>query len=166
MLEDKNGNIWFGSGPMAFEGISLYDGKSITNFKPKNETWIRNMFEDKNGTIWIGTRHYGTCRYDGKIFTYFTEKEGVGTAMLEDKAGNIWFCGEEKLGTVESVGGIWQYDGKRYKNFASVDGLGNYFVWSIIEDKDGNIWIGTRNTGLCRYNGKTFTDFSDNTANK
>jgi len=47
-FEDKNGNLWFGSGPMAFEGICFYDGKSLINFKPKKEKWIRKIIEDKN----------------------------------------------------------------------------------------------------------------------
>lgn len=47
MLEDTNGNLWFGSGPMAFEGIASYDGKSLINFKPQNEGWIRKIVEDK-----------------------------------------------------------------------------------------------------------------------
>ena len=33
------------------------------------------------------------------------------------------------------------------------------------EDKSGNIWVGTNNTGLYRFDGKTFTDFSE-TASK
>lgn len=161
MLQDKNGNIWFGSGPHAFEGICLYDGKSLTNFKPKDEGWVRNMLEDKKGNIWFGTRHYGACRYDGTSFTYFEEKKDIGNPMLEDKAGNIWFGGGEKPNTIESDGGIWRYDGKSYKNFNSNDGLGKYSVWSISEDKTGNIWVGTRNNGLYRYDGKTFISFSE-----
>lgn len=161
MLEDKNGNIWFGSGPMAFEGICLFDGKTLSNFKPKDEGWIRNMFEDNNGNIWLGTRHFGACLYDGKTFSWFTEKEGIGNPMLEDKAGNIWFAGGEKLNTTESDGGIWCYDGKSFKNFSTKDGLGNYSVFSMVEDKAGNIWVGTRNTGLYRYDGKIFTGFTE-----
>lgn len=161
MMQDKNGNIWFGSGPMAFEGICLYDGKSLVSFKPKDEGWIRNILEDKNGNIWFGTRHYGACRYDGKSFTYFTEKEDIGNPMLEDKSGNLWFAGGEKLNTVQSDGGIWRYDGKDYQNFNTKDGLGNYSVWSILEDKAGNIWVGTRNNGLYRYDGKSFASFSE-----
>lgn len=161
MLQDKSGNIWFGSGPMAFEGICLYDGKILTNFKPKDEGWIRNILEDRNGNIWFGTRHYGACRYDGKTFTYFIDKEGIGNPLLQDKVGNIWFGGGEKLNTIESDGGIWCYDGKSYRNFHTKDGLGEYSVWSMIEDKGGNIWVGTRNNGLYRYDGSCFTSFSE-----
>jgi ligand-binding sensor domain-containing protein len=160
MLQDNKGNIWFGSGPLAFEGIAMYNGKSLVNFKPKDETWIRNMFQDKNGDIWFGTRHYGTCRYNGSDFTFVTEK-GVGNAMLQDKAGNIWFAGGEKLNTVESEDGIWCYDGKAYKNFSTKDGLGIYAVYVFLEDGASNIWIGTRNNRLYRYDGKSFSCFSE-----
>jgi ligand-binding sensor domain-containing protein len=161
MLQDRAGRVWFGSGPHAFEGICLYDGTTLTHFKPKNEGWIRNMLEDKNGTIWFGTRHYGTWRYDGTRLTPFAGKEGIGSPMLEDRAGNLWFGGEEKLSSVESEGGIWRYDGKAFTNFTTRDGLSKYFVWSMTEDRAGNIWIGTRNNGLSLYDGKSFTSFSE-----
>ncbi|MBT1709107.1 hypothetical protein KK062_12770 [Fulvivirgaceae bacterium PWU5] len=32
-------------------------------------------------------------------------------------------------------------------------------VWSLLEDKAGNIWLGTRNTGLCRFDGKALVGF-------
>jgi ligand-binding sensor domain-containing protein len=161
MLQDKNGNLWFGSGPMAFEGICLYDGKSITNFKPKNEGWIRNLLEDKNGKIWTANRHNGLCVYDGKSFNHFAEKEvfnetGTG-AIVEDKDGNIWFSSLGK----EEDGGIWRFDGKTFKNWTVKDGLTNPSVFFMMTDKADNLWIGTRNTGLYRYDGKTFTAFSD-----
>lgn len=74
MFQDKNGNIWFGSEPMAFEGICRYDGKSLVNFKPKEEGWIRNIIEDINGNIWFGTRRYGACCYDGKTLLILVRK--------------------------------------------------------------------------------------------
>lgn len=30
----------------------------------------------------------------------------------------------------------------------------------MLEDKSGKIWIGTRNIGLYRFDGKTFSGFS------
>ncbi len=162
MIEDKNGNIWFGSGMLpGGEGICCYDGKSLISFKPNGDGWIRYMLEDKAGNIWLGTRHNGNWIYDGKNFTKYTEKERIGAPGLLDKAGNIWFCGEENKNGYNGEGGIWRYDGKSFKNFSEKDGLGNYSVWCMFEDRDGNIWAGTRNTGLYRYDGKKFVSFSE-----
>lgn len=81
--------------------------------------------------------------------------------MLEDKNGNIWFAGTEKPGTVESVDGIWRYNDKGYTNFNTKDGLGKYFVWSMVEDRAGNIWFGNRNSEFFQYDGKSFVRFSE-----
>jgi len=32
---------------------------------------------------------------------------------------------------------------------------------SILENKNGNLWFGTRNHGICRYDEKTFTNFTE-----
>ena len=57
--------------------------------------------------------------------------------------------------------GVWRYDGKSFSNFTTKDGLINNSVFSVLEDRSGNLWFGTRNGGLSRYDGKTFTSFSE-----
>lgn len=162
MLEDKDGTIWLGSGMIpGDEGICRYYPASgeIKAFKPNGNGWIRYMTEDKNGNIWIGTRHEGIWRYDGKTFSRFLAGYDIGLSALVDKTGNVWFSGGEKNGYLND-GSIWRYDGKSLQKI-SEDSLGGYSVWCMIEDKAGNIWFGTRNVGLYRYDGKTFTRFSE-----
>jgi ligand-binding sensor domain-containing protein len=165
MFEDKNGNMWFGSGPMAFEGIAFFDGKTLTKFKPQNEGWIRKITEDKQGTILFATRHIGMLTYDGKHFTSYSQpqnliKDLINT-VLADSKGNIWYGSDYTNDNDPTTGGLWKFDGKSFVEFTKKDGLGNTSVTFILEAKNGNIWVGTRNCGLYRYNGKTFETFSE-----
>jgi hypothetical protein len=54
---------------------------------------------------------------------------------------------------------VWRYDGKTFKNFSTKDGLSHYGVWSLLEDKAGNIWVGTRNTAYADLMGKLLLFF-------
>lgn len=65
---------------------------------------------------------------------------------MQDKNGNIWF------GTTEN--GLYQYDGKSFRQFLNTDGLISNSINDIVEDKDGKIWIGTK-VGVCVYDPST-----------
>src|SRR5678810_1123243 len=119
------------------EGVSRYDGKSLTNLKVNGKDWAYPALLEKNGNIWFNNWN-GAYRYDGKSFN---KKDGLSngpvTKIIEDKDGNLWFGGAGR--------GICRYDGKTFTCFTSKDGLINNDVWSILEDRDGNLWVGTRN---------------------
>ena len=53
------------------------------------------------------------------------------------------------------------YDGKSFIDYSGKDGLCNVFLRRVIKGKDGNIWFNCDKNGLCRYDGKTFTDFME-----
>ena len=40
-------------------------------------------------------------------------------------------------------------------------GMASSYVWSILEDKSGNIWFGTDGGGASKYDGKSFTHFTE-----
>ena len=156
MLQDKTGNIWFGT---EGGGAMRYDGKSFTNFTDKdglanNVVW--SILEDKAGNIWFGTNG-GVSSYNGKSFTNFTDKEGLTNnvvwSILEDKSGNLWF------GTYG--GGVSRYDGTSFTNFTNKQGLADNVILSILEDKTGSLWFGTNSGGVSKYDGKSFTNFTD-----
>jgi ligand-binding sensor domain-containing protein len=132
--------------------------------------------KDKKGNLWIGTQSLGVCRYDGKSFTWFTGKGLCGCAvrcLFEDKSGNLWF-GNNDFGN--NGGGLFRYDGKALSNFTVEKVLNNEVfvkslksyaksdnlarVWTINEDNNGDIWIGTMNGGAWRYDGQVFTNYT------
>jgi ligand-binding sensor domain-containing protein len=152
MLEDGNGVVWFASGmPPGGEGVIRFDGKSLRGEKPNGDGWIRTMVREGNGTLWFGGRHNGNFTFDGKAFGVFKEKTGIGAPLLADSKGNLWFAGGEHDNGYSGINGIWLYDDKAFKNFGPQDGLGDYGVWLILEDRAGRIWVGTRNNGLYRF---------------
>jgi ligand-binding sensor domain-containing protein len=83
------------------------------------------------------------------IKTIGDPKYGNVQCSLQDQAGNLWF------GTTEN--GLYKYDGKTFSRFLVADGLNSNGVYSLLEDKDGKIWIGTE-AGLCLYDGRTFSE--------
>ena len=155
VLEDNNGNIWFGG--RGTSGVFSFDGKNLTNYKPDGENWLSPMLQDKSGKIWFSTRtskNSGLFYYDGKIFNRFGQGEfsDFFFSIEEDSAGNLWFCNGKN-------GGATFYDGKSFINYTAKDGLGAKLARSILKDEDGNIWFSSQDNKLCRYDGKTFISF-------
>lgn len=161
MLEDKDGNIWFGG--RGNDGVYRYDGKSVTQIKlpvlfqdgpkPRPTTWAWPQLQDKNGNIWF-SNWGGAYRFDGSSFTTFTKKDGLPGAVsriIEDKKGKLWFGGD----------GLSRFDGKSFKTFNPKEGLAQPGIWSVLEDKTGNFWVGTRETGLYLFDGETFNAYSE-----
>ena len=165
IVQDKKGNIWFASGFAQNDGICCYDGKSITAFKPDGVSSFRSIMEGKDGILYFLNTFHGVYSYDGKTFTNFTQKIGMTNdsivSMKQDKAGNFWFGLSSENMKNGGGGGLWRYDGTALKLFTTKEGLSHNCVFCITEDRDRNIWFGTRNTGLCRYDGKTFTDYTE-----
>ncbi len=161
MLEDRAGNLWFGS--RTNEGVFRYDGKSLTRLKlevlyqngpsPKPLAWGWPQVQDRSGNIWFSSWG-GAYRYNGQSFTAFSKAEGlpgIVTRIVEDKNGYLWFGGD----------GLCRYDGKTFRCFGARDGLNTSGVWSILEDKTGNLWVGTRETGLFLFDGNRFIPYSE-----
>lgn len=165
LLEDREGNLWFG---VWGEGVYCYDGKIFTNFLNNNapEKDFPSFLQKDNQPFNLGN-------HDQLILD-----------ILQDQNGNIWFSSW-------NGGGVWRYDGKSFKNYlpsadyyldnedgrsidkknqpieppifynSSQDSISDDMIFSISEDKAGNLWFATRRHGACRYDGKSFVSFRE-----
>jgi len=150
VYEDRAGNIWFG----ANGGVSRYDpSAALTGGKS-----FRNYIMDRNIVIEDST---------GKFHPNISSGSNGVYPILEDKTGKIWFGTSGNTfvcdpSSATAAAPLWA-GGKKFSVVADKDGRVFTNVWSIIEDKRGNIWLG--GDGLWRYNasagGGTFTHFSD-----
>jgi ligand-binding sensor domain-containing protein len=171
ILEDKNGNLWFGTDGA---GVCKYNPSAAKNGKKKFtlittkdglcDNSIVCIIEDKEGNLWFSSRFGGLSRYNpsattaaGKSFTNFTVAKGdIGDnevwTMHEDRAGNIWFSSEGY--------GMYRFKDNQLSHFGKEEGLPIRAVQSIFEDTQGRLWVGGGNDGLHFFDGKRFTQVS------
>ncbi len=139
-MQDKAGNIWFGT---RGNGVSKFDGNSFTNYTTAqglagNDVW--SIVQDKAGNIWFGTHGGGASRYDGNSFTNYTTAQGLPSnlvsSILQDKNGNLWIGSDGE--------GVSKYDGKKITTYTKEQGLADNRISIIAEDTTRNIiWFGT-----------------------
>lgn len=142
MIYGKNGHLWFGSG----NGLSRYDGKSITTFKTGQGMMANEVVcieEDSRGIIWLGIYEKGLSRFDGSSFTHFTPAQGLVNntvwSIHEDKEGVIWLA---------TRGGLSRFDGNTFINFTKEQGLHDNKLSVVTQDRFGNLLIGSWGGGI------------------
>ena len=151
---DKEGNLWIGTQA----GLSLFDEKQKTYvpFKPEvfQGKFIYEIYEQQSGELWFclmnsdSLYHYHPAtgklqgyKYNGPGFP--AVNHGVISA-LEDSQGRMWF------GTVDK--GLLQLDRSNgsFITYTKEDGLPNNYVYGILEDHKGCLWLST-NKGLSKF---------------
>jgi signal transduction histidine kinase/streptogramin lyase len=157
ILEDSQGNLWFGT---EHGGVSRYDGNAFTNFTEKeglSDNNVNSILEDRGGYLWFGTEHGGVSLYNGQSFTHYNDKDGISdnniNTIFEDSHRNIWFGTE--------YGGVSIYDAESIAHYTEKEGLNDRRVQSMLEDRQGNLWFSTWAGGASRYDGETIASYTE-----
>lgn len=112
---------------------------------------VRAIAQDSKGFIWFGTDE-GLNRYDGiSIKDYLFEvKDGKSSyiSKLYDAFGALWIGTEAGLYRYDYLSSQFQYI-----DIQTFNGIGiSSTIYSIVEDKDENLWISTLGQGVFKYN--------------
>ena len=113
---------------------------------------VTALMPDDRGDLWVGTENGLNCLTDGKFRLYSVEN-GLAhphiTALCLDKRGDLL------VGTINGMS-ITSHPAKR-KTFKPLDKPEGSWIYSILEDRSGTIWIAS-DQGLYRVMPSTSTD--------
>lgn len=146
---DRDGSAWFGTEG----GVSRFDGRTWTSWThadglgAPNASRLNPSENTGFGTLTGGNRHghdLTSVDPEGRE----TYNENYVFSLLIDPRGHKW------VGTWG--GGVSRFDGTRWTNFTTHDGLAGNVVYAIAQDPSGRLWFGT-NHGLSTYDGRTWS---------
>ena len=153
--------LWLTAAPrmaaqFKFDKAALLDNNTGL---PSND--IRAITKSEDGFMWIGTNE-GLCRYDGIQFYYYKPDEGNPHSMFAKDVNAVLRVGKEVwLGTSMGLSVLDIYTGNfRNYQFSNKGRADSVFkrpgmdATALCKDKAGDIWIGTRQFGVCRYDRK------------
>lgn len=160
VMQDSRGFMWFGTN----NGLNRFDGKHFKVFKnePDNPHSIGNNFihclkEDTQGRFFVGTKK-GLYLYDAgrEQFTSVPLERAEGDEasvndIFESPDGELWVaCHGQGLYVLNA-------DLSVKKHFVRSDEEGALpcdFIWTIVQDYVGNVWLGTDAEGLIHFDPK------------
>ena len=144
MTMDRSGDIWIG-------GPSIYRvrDREVIEYPfgdPRAQTAVESILASDDGKLWVGTYSglfSATISPDGEP-TKFTRINGIEGTIHTLKAmpgGSFW------IGTVDR--GIYTYANGALQHLTTPSPLPSNEIFSILEDVEKNVWIGTL-AGLVR----------------
>ena len=179
--QDSDGALWFATGCHYYGGggVCRYDGSTLVTFTTKDglaHNYVMDIHQDADGMMWFATKG-GVSRYDrrkaskGKPFTNFTVDDGLANNFVydicQDKDGLLWFGTAKGVSRYNPSHQLNQTSATneppKFINLTTEDGLPNYAIVKIHQDRHGVMWFATEGGGVVRYapNGLTrFVNFT------
>ena len=143
-------------------GVSRWDGQQMDSWNREDglPEHVLTVHEDRKGTVWVGAADSEMLALDlsGSWSPVHGSPKAVNR-IYEDGNGTLWFGLGVPHMTASSGGGLVRFDGQEYIAFTTDAGLASGVVHAILEDRDGQLWVGS-DRGLSRYRGERWTTFT------
>ncbi len=155
LWEDRDGNLWAGTnGGLARFENGRFVASTLDGVHERD--WVRCIFEDRDGNLWVGMNS-GLDRYRDDIFTIYAQPDGLPSAepttVFQDRRGRIWIGFHDR--------GLVEFSPGRSQVFTTKNGLPSNEIFSIREDRAGDLLIATR-AGACRLHNGVCASYSIN----
>ncbi|MDJ0748155.1 MAG: two-component regulator propeller domain-containing protein [Woeseiaceae bacterium] len=163
IAEGRDGSLWLATNGGGLANLDRNSGV-VRNFRHNADdagsigsNVLKRLHVDNNGVVWIGTRGAGLDRFDPAAGEFVRVDLGdvdtSGTVHDIQSAGDsaLWVAGDHGLVRIDTeTGAVTNFD-------AALGALAEHGVRAILEDSDGQLWIGTYGGGIARFDAETRT---------
>ncbi len=153
ITEDRDDNLWFGTDG---GGIARFRDGRFTTYASRqglSADSVYSIYEDREGSLWVGTFTGGLNRLTDGAFTSITAEEGFTDdfvySIFQDHDGVLWFG--------SASGRVFRSESGGFRE--AVRGP-KVSIWSMAEDGDGQLWVGTDGDGLARVADRKLITYS------
>lgn len=148
---DKTGLIWIGTNGF---GLRKYNPRTRDFNRSNQKMSTRQIYEDRQGRLWVWANYQFNWydKHTGKLMPIrgFTKEAEQGRYMLQDARGIYWFNFPI------------EQDGVKIIRFNPATGEQKFFPYDkttdsltpMLNDKDGNIWMGSYEPFLIKFDTK------------
>lgn len=166
VYKDFQDNLWVGTidGGLNFSNMKQKEYEHFTN-QPSNpgslsHNSILSVLEDSEKNLWVGTDEGGLNvmfhpqadfrRFNSGSNDRFSTIHHVIRSLCEDRKGNII------IGTPSNGLSVYNRATKEFKHYnTSNSDLESDWIFAVMEDHSGEIWLGTNGGGLIHFDLET-----------
>lgn len=148
--EDSNHNLYL----VGDRGLYKWDGSRFNSIPGLQDYTIRAIDFPHPDTLLFITENALMKAFGDTVTLIGDAFVGSPNKIYQDRRGWIWMAGSFQLA-------VWQ-NGK-FVPMRNESGLWDVGASTVMEDREGNLWVGTVGGGLSRFLGESFVHFSKET---
>jgi ligand-binding sensor domain-containing protein len=160
VASDRGGALWVAS----VRGLTRlregrmerypFDLPELRGREPK----VRRLLLGGSDEVWAATSA-GVVRWRQGLYTWFGRPHGLFNenvrGLARDARGVLWAATED---------GLARFDGERWDVYREVDGLPQNDTVAVAVDRRDRVWVATAESGVGRFDGRTWKLFKKQTA--
>ena len=160
IFEDSQKRMWIGTN----ESLNYFDRElaifksyraESTSLNGIKSGGIKDILEDENGQLWLASPNMiQKFNPETGVFLQYLPKDekgnylGLISQIYLDSKNNLWVCTESGVRLFDRQQNLFRAPLPAQKNLTPPDVA---FFMTMIEDRDKNLWVASRGTGLKKY---------------
>ena len=170
VLEDARGSLWIAAASGLYRRWP--DGRAARYTKGDGlpGDYVQDLLEDREGRLWAGTRLNGFFRFSADT----TQSAPVVDLKFGYSRGDPYglptswvfqlFQTSDRRFWVATASGLVEYfsladERGRFRSYGARNGLTDFDITALNEDRGGNLWMGTNNAGAMKLTRGGFSSY-------